>query len=200
MEAPAEFLAEMRAAYQQPPRAYHNWSHVEEVLGHVADVDRKVGWLQPREVWLAAVFHDAIYVAGAKDNEAKSAALARERIAHWFPRQGIDARRVARLVELTARHGSLAPGDVDSDEALLLDCDTAILGAAPEAFDAYDDGIAEEYANVVAPAAYRGGRRHFLEKLLARPRIFLSDHFHRRLDHAARANLARALARLALDG
>lgn len=71
----------------------------------------------------------------------------------------------------------------------------AIVGAAPDAFDRYDAAIRREYAAVPADA-YRAGRRAFLASVLARPRIFFSALLHDRLDAAARANLARAIARV----
>jgi predicted metal-dependent HD superfamily phosphohydrolase len=69
----------------------------------------------------------------------------------------------------------------------------AILGAAPEAFAAYDRAIAEEY-RAVPRWLYRRRRRAFLRGLLEAPRIYLSDVFHARLDAQARRNLADALA------
>ncbi|HEY5949726.1 MAG TPA: hypothetical protein VIV40_29730 [Kofleriaceae bacterium] len=67
------------------------------------------------------------------------------------------------------------------------------MGASAEAFDIYDRAIALEYKHL-PPDAYREGRKAFLQGLLARPRIFVSDYFHRRLDAQARVNLTRALA------
>ncbi len=189
VDVPAAFWDEVRARYATPPRAYHTFAHVQRVLEHVA----ATAFERPREAWLAAVFHDAIYDAAAKDNEARSAAVARESIARWG--LDVDADRVAELIELTARHGGLVPGDVDEDAARFLDCDMAVLGADAAEFDAYDAGVAEEY-RVVPPDAYRAGRRAFLGRVLAKPRIFLSDVFHVALDAAARANLRRAIARL----
>jgi len=72
----------------------------------------------------------------------------------------------------------------------------AILGAPPADYDAYERGIAEEYA-ALAPATYREGRRRFLDRLLAHPRIFLSGRFHAERDGQARENLRRALTSLA---
>ena len=194
IELPEGLMRAVHSAYAQPPRAYHSFAHVQAVLRHVADVTAGPGWKQPREVFLAALFHDAVYFAGAKDNEAKSAALARQAIETFLPRAGVDAARVEQLILLTAKHGQLAPRDVDADEALFLDCDMAILGAEPAAFDAYERAIAEEYAHLPGPL-FTLGRRRFLSGLLKRDRIFLSDLFHARLDAAARANLARALGR-----
>ena len=180
----------LEQAYATPPRAYHSIDHVQEVLRQVDVVAQGPGWRQPREVQLAALYHDAIYVAGRGDNEARSAQLARAHLAQW-PQPGVDMARVADLIELTARHGGLSPGDVDAEAALFLDCDMAILGAAPEVFDAYDRGIASEYAGVVPGFIFRRKRRQFLKDLLQRERIYLSEFFHARLDAAARANLRR---------
>ena len=184
-------LAELKAAHAQPPRAYHNLGHVQALLHHFRDVAAGPGWRQPREVALALLYHDAIYEAGRGDNEARSAQLAREAIARWLPDAGIDAERVAELIALTARHGSLRGDELDADAALFLDSDMAILGAPPEVFDAYDRGIAEEYRGKVPGFLFRLNRRRFLKGVLAQPRIFFSDFFHQRCDAQARANLRR---------
>lgn len=186
--------AELEAAYRTPPRAYHHFGHVRDVLAHYDEVARGPRWRQPREVWLAVLYHDAVYVPGRRDNEARSAELAREAVRRWLPEAGLDVARIEKLILLTARHGALAPGEVDDEAALFLDCDMAILGAPAERFDAYDAAIAREYRGHVPAVLYRVRRRAFLKGLLARERIFLSDFFHARLDAQARANLRRALS------
>jgi predicted metal-dependent HD superfamily phosphohydrolase len=191
LSLPAGQRQALEAAYATPPRAYHNFDHVQEVLRHYHAVAEGPGWRQPREVQLAVLYHDAIYEAGRGDNEARSAQSAREAIARWLPDQDIDIERVVQLIELTSRHGGLASADVDAEAALFLDCDMAILAASPEVFDAYDRGIAQEYKGVVPGWIFRRKRRQFLKALLARERIYLSDFFHARLDAAARANLRR---------
>jgi predicted metal-dependent HD superfamily phosphohydrolase len=192
---PPEIERALAAVYAEPHRAYHTAAHIAEVLrwyDHVAD---EVGWRDPAAVYLAALFHDAVYDPAAKDNEARSAELARRfagSLAGSLAPTAID--RCGELILLTARHGALEPSTVDADAAHFLDCDTAILGAPPAEFDAYDAAIAAEYRHVPAEA-FRAGRRAFLAGMLARPRIFLSELFHARLDAAARGNLSRALAR-----
>jgi predicted metal-dependent HD superfamily phosphohydrolase len=195
MTLPAAMQADLEAAYAMPARAYHNFSHVQAVLQHCRAVADGPGWEHPREVQLAALYHDAIYDAGRSDNEARSAQLAREAIARWLPDRDIDVERVVQLIELTARHGTLAASDVDAEAALFLDCDMAILGAPAPVFDAYDRGIAEEYAGHVPGFLFRMQRKRFLRKVLMQPRIFISDFFHQRLDAPARANLRRLLER-----
>lgn len=192
--APAHWQA-LEAAYATPPRAYHHFGHVRAVLQHCQQVAAGPGWQQPVEVYLAALYHDAVYQAGRKDNEARSAHLALQVIAQAPDLAQVDAARVEQLILLTARHGALGPDEVDAEAALFLDCDMAILGAPAEVFDAYDRGVAEEYRGVVPGFLYRAGRRRFLQGLLRAPRIFLSEFFHQRLDAAARANLRRQLER-----
>jgi predicted metal-dependent HD superfamily phosphohydrolase len=188
---PADVEAALAAAYAEPQRAYHTAEHISHVLGWFESVANHVGWRQPAEVYVAILFHDAVYVPGAQDNEARSAAWAREAMPM------VDGARVESLILLTARHGRLDPADVrgDLDAALFLDCDMAILAAEPSAFDAYDAAVAVEY-KAVPPDVYRAGRLAFLEGLAAKPRIFLAQWFHDHYDGAARANLARAINRL----
>lgn len=190
---PDELLQQLQAHYAQPPRAYHNFAHVQEVLGHYAAVAADVGWAQPVEVFLALLYHDAIYEAGRKDNEARSAELARAAIARWLQPQAVDTERVAALILMTARHGHWQPGQAVGDAALFLDCDMAILAAVPDRFDAYDAAIAQEYRGKLPAWMFRHYRRRFLRGLLAAPRLFLSDYFHVRCDASARANLRRCL-------
>ncbi len=190
---PAAAEAALRAAYARPPRAYHSAAHVDEVVGEYERVAAADGWDQPGEVYWAILCHDAIYVAGQRDNEARSAGLARQLAGAHLRGVGLELDRVEALILLTARHGGLDGGALDRDAARFVDCDMAILGAPPTRFDAYDAAIALEFAHVPA-AAYRAGRGRFLAALLAAPRIYCSDGFHARLDAAARANLRRALA------
>ncbi|KFA23650.1 hypothetical protein KWS_0121135, partial [Xanthomonas vasicola pv. musacearum NCPPB 4384] len=153
------------------------------------------GWRQPAEVWLAVLFHDAIYQPGRSDNEAQSALMAAESIPCWWPQAQLDVERVQALILLTARHGQLQPQDVDEEAALFLDCDMAILAAPAAVFDAYDAAIAEEYRGHVPRLLFKLNRRRFLAGVLKQPRIFLSDYFHTHHDAAARANLRRRLGR-----
>lgn len=190
----------LHAAYRSPPRAYHDWTHVQEVLAHYAEVTAGPGWARPAEAWLAALYHDAIYEAARRDNEERSARLAEEHVSQWLPDAGIDVRRVAALIELTARHGQHVPEDFGSgpdadDTRHFLDCDMAILGAETARFDAYNRAIADEYRGHVPAWLFRRNRRKFLRALLDRPRIYLSSFFHERYDARARDNLRRVLGR-----
>jgi predicted metal-dependent HD superfamily phosphohydrolase len=188
---PDATYAALRDAYATPPRAYHNLDHILEVIGHWQDVDARIGWPHRAETFLALLYHDAIYVAGRTDNEALSAELALRQLASI---DGLDRRAIERMISLTAKHGRLVRSDVGDEEALFVDCDMAILGAPVDRFDAYDRAIREEYS-YLPDLVFRTGRRSFFERLLASPRIYLSDDFSERFEAQARRNLSRCLAR-----
>lgn len=194
LSIPQELWERVGEAYSTPGRAYHAIHHIVSVLRTYDEVARDQGWIHPAEVFLALVYHDAIYSAGAANNEERSAAFARREIERWFPPRTLEADMVDRLIQLTAHHGSLERGAVTREEALFLDCDTAILGAPPEEFDEYDRQIAEEYG-ALPIEVFERGRRAFLGRLLAKDHVFLSDYFEKRLGDAARANLRRRVQR-----
>lgn len=193
LSLPRALWDDLAAAYESPaPRAYHSLVHVVAVAQHHAEVARVVGWRRPQDSYLAVLFHDAVYVAGANDNERRSAAMVQAAIDTYLTDGDVDAERIASLIELTARHGSFAASDVDDEAALFLDCDMAILGADAEVFDAYARAVRDEYREV-PDDAYRAGRTTFLLRVLAAPAIFLSPYFSARLEDLARENIAREL-------
>jgi predicted metal-dependent HD superfamily phosphohydrolase len=197
LDMPGHQLAALQQAYASPPRAYHHFGHVREVLAHYRDVADGPGWQQPLEVLYAVLYHDAVYVPGRSDNEAESARLAVDHLTRWQSDGCVDPARVSELILLTARHGSLGADDfgqtgVAEDTRRFLDCDMAILGATSEAFAEYDRAIAEEYA-AVPRWLYGLKRRQFFRKLLRSERIFLSDFFRDRFELQARRNIQAML-------
>ena len=61
-----------RESYAGPGRHYHTWTHVLDCVAKLRDFTCD----SPRAVFLALVFHDAVYVAGRQDNEERSTELA----------------------------------------------------------------------------------------------------------------------------
>ena len=189
LEVPAVMWSDLEAAYQTLPRAYHNIQHVHEVTAHYQNVAASIGWQNPKEVYLAVLYHDAIYQAGRKDNEARSAELALLAIEKYLGDESIDVAKVKSLVELTARHGHLHSEILDQDAAHFLDCDMAILGADAAQFLAYDKAIASEYRGKLPGWMFQFYRRKFLKSLLDSPRIYLSNSFFESYEAKARANI-----------
>jgi predicted metal-dependent HD superfamily phosphohydrolase len=93
---------------------------------------------------------------------------------------------------MATRHEAV-PADVDAQ--VLVDVDLSILGAEPARFDQYEAQVREEYGWVPGPI-YRHKRKAILESFLTRAAIYNTSRFVERYERQARANLARALARL----
>lgn len=191
---PAEVRADLERRYAEPHRRFHTLLHVSRVL---ADVERLLDAL-PREerarvdgnaVRLAAWFHDAVYDPRSSTNEADSADLAARALIDT-PHLAGHLPAVRRLILATAEH---RPARGAVDEAVLLDADMAILAVNPAEYEAYAAAVRAEYAHLDNDA-WQQGRAAFLQRALDRPRLF--NFAEASVERAARANLARELARL----
>ena len=139
---------------------------------------------------LAAWFHDAIYDSRSPDNEERSADLATEHLSALHLNEEVVAE-VSALVRATASHN-----DMTSTAAgrAFHDADLWILGAPPDRFDQYCRQVRDEYA-WVPDADYAAGRAAVLMPFAASDRLYLTPSASR-WESAARANLARELARV----
>lgn len=190
---PLPLYATVFEAWSGQGRAYHDLEHLGEMVERCAEVaETGPGWQAPREVFLAILFHDAVYVPLAKDNEARSAELARREIAREPRLSTVQADLVAHWIERTAVHGTIPPGATDDDESLFLDSDMAILGADLERYRRYVLGVRREYSEV-PDGLFVAGRTAFVKTVLASEAVFLSPWFRARLEATARENLEREL-------
>lgn len=177
---------ELCARYREPHRRYHDLEHLTEMTGLLVREEARLA--DPFAVMMAAFFHDAVLAAGARDNEQRSAVLARALLGPLLPAP--TTARIAALILATRGHDH---DDADHDRTLLIDADLAILAAPPARFRAYELGVRAEYG-YLADDIFAAGRRHFLAGLLARPIIFGDAALRAELEPAARANLAAAFA------
>ncbi|MEI8700611.1 MAG: hypothetical protein EOR99_25010 [Mesorhizobium sp.] len=191
IEAPLK--RELSALYRAEGRHYHSLAHIVAMLalaGHY-----RASLHDPEAVEAAIWFHDAIYDSRAKDNEAKSAALAEKKLSGRTDAQRLG--RITAMIIATATHELPRFSDENAarDAALFLDMDLAILGATPDAFDAYEQAVRREYGWVEEPM-WRAGRSAVLKSFLARPHIFHTEEFRQRFEAQARQNMARSLKAL----
>lgn len=180
----------VRALYDTPPRAYHNWDHV---LACVAELDRvRSLCVDAVAVEVAIWFHDCVYDPRRADNEERSS----ETAGLWLREARLQRARVLSIQEmiLATKHAAVPDS---ADGRLMVDIDLAILGQPAPVFDAYERAIRQEYA-FVAETAFRAGRASILATFLARPSIYATSAFRQRYEDAARANLTRSV--LALGG
>jgi predicted metal-dependent HD superfamily phosphohydrolase len=176
---------ELLRAYREPHRRYHGVDHLRDCLEQLdtAPATGEARDLAETALW----FHDAVYVPGAADNEARSAEWAARALAGAGAPEA-RAHQVACLVQLTDH---ARPAD-DPVGALVCDVDLSILGRPPAEFAEYERRIRAEYQRVPEPL-YRMGRASVLAGLLAREPLYRSDHFRGRYEVAARRNLTRSV-------
>lgn len=184
---------ELSALYAAPSRAYHGIGHIEAMLALAHEYRARLA--DPEAVEAAIWFHDAVYDSRARDNEAQSAALARERLAGRADARRLD--RIAAMIEATATH--VLPGFADAgaarDAALFLDMDLAVLGADPQTYAAYEQAVRQEY-DWVPQSGWVAGRAAVLRGFLAREHIFHTPEFRARFEVRARENVRASLAAL----
>ncbi|WP_315923400.1 hypothetical protein [Mesorhizobium sp. SP-1A] len=184
---------DLSALYGADGRHYHGLSHIEALLALAAEYRALLS--DPDAVEAAIWFHDAVYDSRAKDNEARSAELARRKLAGKTAPERLA--RIAAMIEATATHElpRFADPAKTRDAALFLDMDLSVLGAPQEVFDAYEQAIRREYA-WVPEEAWRSGRTAVLQAFIQRPHIFHTEEFRNRFEKQARLNIARSLKRL----
>ena len=151
VDAPAALRELILAALTEPSRHWHGPLHHALMLRAV--MQTRPHRSERRLLILATLFHDIVYDAHRDDNEAASAALARE----WL--SGVEADTVAAMIMATRGH-DLA--DVDPVTRTLLLADLGILWTPNAAlYRFYADGIRAEYRDVPIEA-YRAGRSKVL--------------------------------------
>jgi predicted metal-dependent HD superfamily phosphohydrolase len=185
---PEQDFARLAGRYSEPHRAYHTLQHLEECFRAFAGVTSEAQ--SPGAVGIALFYHDAIYDTYARDNEEKSAELARQMLTSV----GAEAALFKYVTDLilVTRHAAM-PATLD--QKLVVDIDLSILGAPTERFDEYEQQVRREYS-WVDETIFRSVRSKILQEFLARPAIYSTTSFRDRLEDSARENLKRSIAAL----
>jgi len=173
---------EVLQRYSEPHRRYHNCNHLADCLrildSHIKEAN------DPLVVETALWFHDVIYIVGAKDNEERSANLARQ----LLDPLGVSAEFVnsVRAAILATKHQTAPP---TGDARLVCDIDLSILGASPDRYTLYAEAIFAE--SRLSPDTFNPLRRAFLKAMLSRPRVFHTTIFRDEFEATARQNMSR---------
>lgn len=174
-------------AHNKSTRAYHNLSHlysITEIFDHspLSDLDQTIFY------W-TTFFHDYVYKATRKDNEARSATFTKEILTPLLPADQVKV--ITTIIESTARHQPLI--DVPEQYAFL-DADLAILATEEGLYEKYTQAIRREY-RIYPDLLYRPGRRKVLQHFLERDTIYYTTVFQA-YEAQARANLLKEMDRL----
>ena len=179
---------ELKKRYTGSARHYHNLEHLHFMITRSEEI--KTSLRDPEMVVFAIYYHDLVYNVLRKDNEVRSARIARSRLEEL----GIPEDRIAHcvaMIEATKDH----PLSEDQDTNYLLDLDMAILGVSPERYLLYTEQVREEYA-IYPDMLYNKGRKHVLQQFFADEHLFRTDVFKVEFEAKASRNIQSELARL----
>lgn len=174
--------------YSEPHRAYHTLAHIQHCLDEFKQVRHLIA--NPNAVELALWYHDTIYNTKAKDNEEKSAALARTMI-QSASLPNAFGQFVADCIMAT-KHTAIP---ADPDIQFLVDIDLSSLGKPEKEYDENAQKIRKEY-EWVPEDMFAAERSAILKSFLNRPNIYATQFFRDKYETRARQNIARSLAQL----
>jgi predicted metal-dependent HD superfamily phosphohydrolase len=169
--------------YSEPHRFYHDAQHIAYCL---EQLDLAIGEVNnPAQLEMAIWFHDVVYDLGSQDNEARSTGFFRVAADGKMPRAFVDA--VVGLI-LATQHNAV-PRDLD--QQFICDIDLASFGYPWTCYMRDSAAVKAEFQG--PDEEYRRGKKAFLNALLARPRIFVTDFFNALYEQRARDNIRRLL-------
>ena len=179
---------ELVSLYGKSERFYHNFVHIVHSLREFDNVRHLIE--NPEQVETALWYHDAVYDTRAKDNEERSAELARRKLKEAGLRKEF-IENVTFLI-LSTKHQAMPK---KTYEQYVVDIDLSILGKSEKEFNEYERDIRDEYA-WVSDEQFIQGRSALLQKFLDRNSVYLTDLFRQKYEQQARMNLETSLAKL----
>ena len=174
---------ELARRYAEPHRHYHDKRHLARCLEQLDLASDRID--HPDQVEMAVWFHDVVNDPGRRDNEQRSAEFFRQKAAGVMDPGFLAA--VVDLILITTH--TECPDDLD--QQFICDIDLASFGYPWECFLKDSDAVKAEFQG--PDEDYYPGKRSFLEAMLNRPRIFLTDFFNQRYEQQARDNIGRLL-------
>ena len=183
-----ETFNKLIAGYSEKHRHYHSMQHLNYVL---LSFDESMQLAEhPHEVELALWFHDAIYKIFAKDNEQASAEWARE----FLQEQNANDNLIDNVYKhiMATLHNGVCD---DSDSALVVDIDLAILGVSADVYEKFEQNVRKEY-RLIPGFIYKKKRKEILQSFLDRKNIYHHEFFANKYENQARTNLQKAIDNL----
>jgi predicted metal-dependent HD superfamily phosphohydrolase len=193
----------LNAAYNEPQRAYHAWSHIDDLLHKLDEFCALAA--RPDLIAIAIFWHDAVYATRNRDGSARpdvenvrdSDALFRR---HTIMGQE-DVEAVSEMIMASANHldaiasREIYPGFA-RDLDLFLDLDLSSLGAPWETFAENLDKIRFEFA-WVPEAMFCFGRLEMLDRFAKKGALlFRREEMRAVWLDAARRNISRTTEEL----
>jgi predicted metal-dependent HD superfamily phosphohydrolase len=171
--------AALITAYNTSVRCYHTLSHALNVATAARRLmlieDGQMDYERIMDVYLAGLWHDAVYETGRQDNEFSSA--------YMFSLHYPDRKNVARLITRTTIADHLSNDEVDIQLACLLDADLLSLSNKFELFMRNNRNINLELGTTPEMGS------SFLMKFLDKKSIYRTGYMKKHYEQIARENI-----------
>ena len=172
---------EIEKNYSKKKRHYHNLTHLENLYFQLSKVKSEIDdW---DTLLFSLFYHDVIYNASKRDNEEKSADLAKENL--LLIAYPIDKINTCYEQIMATKSHSVSD---NNDTNLFTDADLSILGQGWDVYSIYCQQVRKEYS-VYPDFLYNPGRKKVLQHFLSMDRIFKTDYFFEKFEKQARENL-----------
>jgi predicted metal-dependent HD superfamily phosphohydrolase len=176
-----KYWDEVENNFSKPYRFYHTMEHLNHIYKELLEVKQHI--LNWDSIIFSIVYHDFILDIYKKDNEDKSASLAKKKLEKIYCDEGL-IQHCKRTIIATKSHII----SNDSDINYFLDADLAILGSNWENYSRYLSNVRNEYA-IFPKFVYNLARRKLLKSFLNHDKIFKTEYFFNRYEEIARANI-----------
>lgn len=166
---------EIEKKYNSKNRYYHNLFHLENMICELKNIN---DFINDFDTLLFSVFyHDIIYKPTAKDNEEKSAEIAKSRLEKLsvLPE---DIEKVSDQILATKSHNT----STNTDTNFLIDADLSILGKTWGEYEKYIGQIRKEYS-IYPDFLYKPGRKKVLQHFLGFDEIYKTDLFRNQYEN-----------------
>lgn len=134
------FSSAVLERYKEPHRFYHTFEHLQEVIRHLGESSPISD-----ELFLTAVYHDAVYIPSSVTNEEDSARLFLQESRNSNISETVK-QSVERYIKETKHHKSTS-----EISQRFIDADLAILNASFDKLLHYEHGIFKEFQFVDYP-------------------------------------------------
>ncbi|MDR2229082.1 MAG: hypothetical protein LBE39_06385 [Flavobacteriaceae bacterium] len=176
---------EIEKKYNSKNRYYHNLFRLENMICELKNIE---DFVNDFDTLLFSVFyHDIIYKSTAKDNEEKSAEIAKSRL----EKLGVlpeDIEKVFDQILATKSHNT----STNIDTNFLIDADLSILGKTWNEYEKYIGQIRKEYS-IYPDFLYKPGRKKVLQHFLGFDEIYKTDLFRNQYEKQARENIQKEI-------
>lgn len=180
-----EYWKEIEKSYSQKSRYYHNLFHLENMITELMLVNDEINDID--SILFSVFYHDVVYKSTSKNNEEKSADIAKIRL----QKINLSEDQIEKIYnQILATKSHKESDKIDTN--FLLDSDLSILGKNWIEYERYIKQIRKEYS-IYPDFLYNPGRKKVLEHFLTYDKIYKTDFFRDLYEKQTRENILKEI-------